>query len=107
MRPFFPIRVLRNAFVAVGLIAAALATITYSVPGSHGTSPNPYSPEFGSDLRTWIAFCMLATGSLAIAIVLSRRWMRWALCVLLLLIWCSGIEPARHYYQYFYGNHLH
>jgi hypothetical protein len=107
MRQLFPIRALRGAFVAVGLIAAVLAAITSSVPGAHGVTPNAASPEFDANLRAWVGLSVLATVSLFIAIFLSRGWTRWALCALLALILWSGVEPARHYYQYVYGEHTH
>jgi hypothetical protein len=105
MRQFFPIRMLRGVFVAVGLLAAVLADITYTAPGSPGASMNPYASEFGANLRAWIALCVLATVSLALAIFLSRGVVRLALIVLFVLIWWNAMTPARHYYQYFYASH--
>jgi hypothetical protein len=105
MRQFFPIRMLRGVFVAVGLLAAVLADITYNAPGSHGASMNPYASEFGANLRAWIALCVLSTVSLALAIFLSRGLVRLALVVLFALIWWNAMTPARHYYQYFYASH--
>ena len=102
MRQLFPIRMLRGLLVAVGLIAAVLAALTYTAPGLHGAPPNPYATEFGADLHAWAVLCIVATVAFAIAIFLSRGFTRWAICLLLVLTWWSDITPARHYIQYFY-----
>jgi hypothetical protein len=106
MRQLYPIRALRGLLVAIGLIAAVLATITYHAPGAHAPADLAL-PEFGANLRPWVGLCVVATVALAGAIFLSRGLIRWVLCLLLLFVWWSDVEPARQYYAYVHAGRSH
>ena len=93
----------RLACAAIGVVAAASSVISYSAPGTDGTSPNSSSSEFGAMLHDWAGFFLLATLFLGTAILLSRGSLRWLLIVLMIVIWVTGIQPARHYFDYYHG----
>ena len=65
-------------------------------------NPNPFSTEYGGDLRAWAAAVMLATVTLIGAFVHAGRTARSFLFATAVVMVIVSAEPARHYYRYFH-----
>jgi hypothetical protein len=100
------IRFCRTDILAIlGTLAGVLSVIIYSGPGQTDMPPNPFSPEYGSILHTWLGVFAIALAALIAAAVSCRGARRVIILGALLVLCGANMTPARHYLLYFLAAH--
>jgi hypothetical protein len=100
------VRFCRADMLAIpGTLAGVFSVIIYSGPGQADMPPNPFSPEYGSILHTWLGMFAIALAALIGAAVPCRGARRVIVLGALLVLCGASMTPARHYLLYLLAAH--